>query len=49
MSWQELPEIQHDEVKLTSNLGIHYPDWSHEIELPNNATIKEIKEICNGN
>lgn len=46
MSWQELPEIQHDEVKLVSELGIFYPDWSNEITLPNHATEEEILDIC---
>lgn len=31
--WQELPEIQHDKVKLGGSLGIFYPDWTTEIEL----------------
>jgi DNA polymerase-1 len=32
--WQELPEIQHDTVKLGGSLGVFYPDWTTEIELP---------------
>ena len=46
MAWQELPEIQHDEVKLASELGIFYPDWSNEITLPNHTTEEEILNIC---
>ena len=46
MSWQELPEIQHPEVKLGAELDIFYPDWSKPITLPNNATGDKIKEIC---
>lgn len=46
MSWQELPEIQHPDVKLGAELDIFYPDWSKPITLPNNATRSEIRTIC---
>lgn len=45
MTWQELPEIKHDKVHLSAELGLFYPDWSNEITLPNKATRKEIKQI----
>lgn len=47
MKWQELPEIQHDKVKLGANLGIFWPDWAHETTLPNDADRKAIITICN--
>lgn len=37
VEWQELPEIQHDEVKLTGDLGIFWPSWANEITLPHDA------------
>ena len=46
MQWQELPEIQHDQVKLGANLGIFWPNWSSECELPNGSSVKEIQQIC---
>ena len=46
MSWQDLPEIQHDEVKLFANLDLFYPDWSNGITLPASATEQEIIDIC---
>lgn len=46
MAWQDLPEIQHPEVKIGANLDIFWPDWSNGITLPNDASVKEIKEIC---
>jgi DNA polymerase-1 len=46
MSWQELPEIQHGLVKLGANLGLFYPNWANEIELPNHATEQEIRQKC---
>ena len=46
MRWQELPEIQHDEVKLEAALDIFWPDWSNAITLPNNSSKESIKELC---
>lgn len=48
MQWQELPEIQHDKVKIGAELDIFYPSWADGITIPNNATQEEILEICNG-
>lgn len=33
--WQKDPLIYDDIVKLGGNLSIFYPDWAHELELPN--------------
>lgn len=46
MQWQELPEIQHDTVKLGAALDIFWPDWAHPITLPNNADQATIFKIC---
>lgn len=46
MQWQELPEIQHDTVKLGAALDLFYPDWAHPITLPNDATSEQIREVC---
>lgn len=46
MAWQDLPEIQHDQVKLFANLDIFWPDWAHPITLPDTATAQEITSIC---
>lgn len=46
MSWQDLPEIQHNEVKLFANLDIFWPDWANPITLPDTATADEITQIC---
>jgi DNA polymerase-1 len=42
MSWQELPELKHDIVKLGANLEIYYPSMGSKITIPNNATAQEI-------
>jgi DNA polymerase-1 len=46
MQWQELPEIQHDTVKLGAALDIFWPDWSNPITLPNNASQDTIRQMC---
>lgn len=46
MSWQELPEIQHDTVKIGAALDVHYKGWHQPITLPNTATPEEILELC---
>jgi DNA polymerase-1 len=46
MAWQELPEIQHPQVKLGAELDIFYQGWHQPITLPNVATAEQIKHIC---
>lgn len=46
MAWQDLPEIQHPDVHLGAELDIFWPDWSNGITLSNDASAKEIQEIC---
>ena len=35
VKWQEEPQIKHDKVHLSGELSIFYPDWAHELSLPN--------------
>jgi DNA polymerase-1 len=37
VSWQDHPEIQSDEVKLSGKLGIFHPNWATEYTVPANA------------
>ena len=46
MQWQELPEIQHDQVKLGAALDLFYNGWHQPITLPNNASIMEILKLA---
>ena len=46
MSWQELPEIQHPDVKLSAEVDLHHPTWAQAITLPNNISEEQILEIC---
>lgn len=46
MRWQELPELQHDTIKITSNLEIFWPSWANGIELENNISDSVIMSTC---
>ena len=46
MEWDDLPELKHPTVKLGASLELFYPHWGHSIEIPNNASIQEIKQHC---
>lgn len=46
MQWQELPEIQHDQVKLGAELDLFYPSWKDKLTLANKLTKEEILKLC---
>ena len=46
MQWQELPEIQHDTVKLGAALDIFWPSWAQATTLPNGADQATIRSLC---
>lgn len=48
MQWQELPEIQHDIVKIGAELDVYYPNWANPITLKNDMTKEEILKKCLG-
>lgn len=43
--WQEDPAIQNEHIKMSGELSIFYPNWSKEMTIPNETSIKEIKEL----
>lgn len=45
MSWQELPELKHDIVKLGAELDLFYPSWKDPITIPNGYSVEEIKQL----
>lgn len=45
VNWNADPEIYHPQVGLGGKLGIFYPTWVTEVEIPNNATADEIIAI----
>lgn len=46
VQWQELPEIQHDEVKLGGELSVFHPSWADELTLPNGADVDQILSLA---
>ncbi len=46
MAWNELPELQHPQIKLGSELDVFYPTWNDAITLKNNSSIPKIIDIC---
>ena len=46
MAWQELPEIQHPEVKLGAELDLFWPSWEKAVTLPNDASREEVYRRC---
>ncbi|GEK52394.1 DNA polymerase [Vreelandella venusta] len=46
MQWQELPEIQHDTVKLGAEIDIFWPSWADPITIPNDASTETILQLC---
>lgn len=45
VQWQELPEIAHNEIKLTGELEIFYPSWCNETKLMPLISEEEISGI----
>ena len=46
MAWDDLPELKHPVVKITSSLDVFWPNWSNSINLPINSSTDEIKAVC---
>lgn len=46
MQWQELPEIQHDLVKLGGGVELYYPTWADKMSIKNNASKRLILDTC---
>ena len=46
MRWQDMKELEHPTIKISSVLEIFYPSWKDVIEIPNNISEEEIKRIC---
>lgn len=47
MQWQELPEIQHDTVKLGAELDLYWPTWADALTIPNGSNQEQIRELVN--
>ena len=49
VQWQDHPDIAHDEVKLSGELSIFYPNWCEEIRIPIGATADDIFRVIDQN
>jgi len=47
MEWQDLPEIQHPQVKITASVELYYPTWADPFPISKNATKEEIESLLN--
>jgi DNA polymerase-1 len=45
MTWNELPEIQHDTVKLKAELEFYWPTWADKHKIPNNITKDHLRSL----
>lgn len=45
VKWQNHPDIEHDKVHLGGEVSIFYPDWAHELVLPNNIKEKDLVNL----
>lgn len=43
--WQDHPVIAHDQVHLSGQLDLFYPDWANPITLPEDCTREQLIEI----
>ena len=46
VQWQELPDIQHPDVKLGGELSVFYPSWASELTIPNGADAAQILHLA---
>lgn len=46
MSWQDLPEIEHESVKLGAQLDIFYPTWNKAVHLPIEGSKDQLLAVC---
>ena len=45
MAWQNLPELQHPTIRITSGMEIYWPSWNQKVKIPNKASVSEIKKL----
>ena len=48
VQWQDDPAIAHPDVHLGGELSIFYPDWSHELIVPNHCSKEELLKLVDG-
>lgn len=46
MAWDDLPELKHPIIKLTSALDVFWPNWGNAVGIPVGGSIQDIKDAC---
>ena len=46
VQWQDDPAIYHDKVKLGGEFSIFYPDWAHELTVPNGIKKEDLIQLA---
>lgn len=46
--WQDDPVIAHPDVHLGGELSIFWPDWSHELTVPNGCSREKLLSLVDG-
>lgn len=47
VKWQDHSDISHDKVHLGGEVSIFYPDWAHELVLPNKIDEENLIKLVN--
>lgn len=45
MEWQDLPELQHPDIKLGAEMDIHFPSWDHALTVPNGVDEDQLIQL----
>jgi DNA polymerase-1 len=46
MAWNQLPELQHPIIKISSAMEVYYKNWSIPVDIPKTANANEIGQVC---
>jgi DNA polymerase-1 len=46
MKWQDLPELAHPTITMSSELDIFWPNWANDIGVPPDISEDEIRNVC---
>ena len=47
MAWDDLPELKHPIVKISSAMEVFWPSWANAIAIPKKGSTQEIMTACN--
>ena len=47
MAWDDLPELKHPVVKISSAMEVFWPSWANAIAIPKKSSTQEIMTACN--